>query len=118
MMKHHSLHLNIENLPIVFYTNILLFLLIYSFSGIDLWLLNPDCWDSDDSPPPLPKRTPESFLLATGAFALVTLLRCESSGVDLLAWSAEMDDFLKGRDVCDKKKANIIQGFVMFSVST
>ncbi|CAL1569588.1 unnamed protein product [Knipowitschia caucasica] len=24
-----------------------------------------NCWDSDDSPPPLPKRTPESFLLAT-----------------------------------------------------
>uniref|UniRef100_H3DMG3 protein-tyrosine-phosphatase n=1 Tax=Tetraodon nigroviridis TaxID=99883 RepID=H3DMG3_TETNG len=24
-----------------------------------------DCWDSDESPPPLPARTPESFLLAT-----------------------------------------------------
>ncbi|XP_037315529.2 tyrosine-protein phosphatase non-receptor type 12 isoform X2 [Pungitius pungitius] len=24
-----------------------------------------NCWDSDDSPPPLPARTPESFLLAT-----------------------------------------------------
>ncbi|KAG8005641.1 Tyrosine-protein phosphatase non-receptor type 12, partial [Nibea albiflora] len=34
-------------------------------------LFNPDCWDSDDSPPPLPARTPESFILATGAFALV-----------------------------------------------
>lgn len=30
-------------------------------------LLTPDCWDSDDSPPPLPERTPESFILATGA---------------------------------------------------
>ncbi|TKS90872.1 Tyrosine-protein phosphatase non-receptor type 12 [Collichthys lucidus] len=29
-------------------------------------LFNPDCWDSDDSPPPLPARTPESFILATG----------------------------------------------------
>lgn len=35
-------------------------------------LFNPDCWDSDGSPPPLPARTPESFILATGAFALVT----------------------------------------------
>lgn len=35
--------------------------------SFDLWPLNPDCWDSDDSPPPLPMRTPESFLLATGA---------------------------------------------------
>ncbi|CAG12148.1 unnamed protein product, partial [Tetraodon nigroviridis] len=25
-----------------------------------------NCWDSDESPPPLPARTPESFLLATG----------------------------------------------------
>nr|XP_043877368.1 tyrosine-protein phosphatase non-receptor type 12 isoform X3 [Solea senegalensis] len=24
-----------------------------------------NCWDSDDSPPPLPARTPESFILAT-----------------------------------------------------
>ncbi|XP_029968871.1 tyrosine-protein phosphatase non-receptor type 12 isoform X2 [Salarias fasciatus] len=24
-----------------------------------------NCWDSDDSPPPLPERTPESFILAT-----------------------------------------------------
>lgn len=30
-------------------------------------LFNPDCWDSDESPPPLPARTPESFILATGA---------------------------------------------------
>ncbi len=39
-------------------------------------LFNPDCWDSDDSPPPLPARTPESFILATGAFALVKIHRC------------------------------------------
>uniref|UniRef100_A0A672Y5T6 Tyrosine-protein phosphatase non-receptor type 12 n=1 Tax=Sphaeramia orbicularis TaxID=375764 RepID=A0A672Y5T6_9TELE len=26
-----------------------------------------NCWDSDDSPPPLPERTPESFILASGA---------------------------------------------------
>lgn len=45
-------------------------------------LFNPDCWDSDDSPPPLPERTPESFILATGAFALVKFHRCVPSGVD------------------------------------
>lgn len=33
-------------------------------------LFNPDCWDSDESPPPLPARTPESFILATGALVL------------------------------------------------
>uniref|UniRef100_A0A3B4FTT4 protein-tyrosine-phosphatase n=1 Tax=Pundamilia nyererei TaxID=303518 RepID=A0A3B4FTT4_9CICH len=41
-----------------------------------------NCWDSDDSPPPLPERTPESFILATGAFALVKFHRCVPSGVD------------------------------------
>lgn len=47
-------------------------------------LFNPDCWDSDDSPPPLPARTPESFILATGAFALVKFHRCVSRAVDSL----------------------------------
>nr|XP_019947853.1 PREDICTED: tyrosine-protein phosphatase non-receptor type 12-like isoform X2 [Paralichthys olivaceus] len=46
-----------------------------------------NCWDSDDSPPPLPARTPESFILATGAFALVTgeSQVCVPSSVDELA---------------------------------
>lgn len=61
-------------------------------------LFNPDCWDSDDSPPPLPARTPESFILATGAFVLVTsvfpvavellvYLLDTSSGVFFYGWS-------------------------------
>uniref|UniRef100_A0A672YE72 Tyrosine-protein phosphatase non-receptor type 12 n=1 Tax=Sphaeramia orbicularis TaxID=375764 RepID=A0A672YE72_9TELE len=29
--------------------------------------MSTNCWDSDDSPPPLPERTPESFILASGA---------------------------------------------------
>uniref|UniRef100_A0A7N6ACC7 protein-tyrosine-phosphatase n=1 Tax=Anabas testudineus TaxID=64144 RepID=A0A7N6ACC7_ANATE len=41
-----------------------------------------NCWDSDDSPPPLPERTPESFILATGAFALVNIHRCLCRAVD------------------------------------
>ncbi|XP_069012829.1 tyrosine-protein phosphatase non-receptor type 12 isoform X5 [Embiotoca jacksoni] len=31
-----------------------------------------NCWDSDDSPPPLPERTPESFILATDPLELKT----------------------------------------------
>lgn len=44
--------------------------------SFDLWPFNPDCWDSDDSPPPLPVRTPESFLLATGACSRQSLTGC------------------------------------------
>uniref|UniRef100_A0A672Y5T3 Tyrosine-protein phosphatase non-receptor type 12 n=1 Tax=Sphaeramia orbicularis TaxID=375764 RepID=A0A672Y5T3_9TELE len=42
--------------------------------------MSTNCWDSDDSPPPLPERTPESFILASGAFALVKVCRSEWSG--------------------------------------
>ncbi|KAM6896548.1 tyrosine-protein phosphatase non-receptor type 12 isoform 2-T2 [Lycodopsis pacificus] len=39
-----------------------------------------NCWDSDDSPPPLPVRTPESFLLATDPLAVKTSAAAEWSG--------------------------------------
>uniref|UniRef100_UPI0037E84E21 tyrosine-protein phosphatase non-receptor type 12 isoform X1 n=1 Tax=Semicossyphus pulcher TaxID=241346 RepID=UPI0037E84E21 len=39
-----------------------------------------NCWDSDDSPPPLPARTPESFILATDPLELKTTASAEWSG--------------------------------------
>ncbi|XP_031169437.1 tyrosine-protein phosphatase non-receptor type 12 isoform X1 [Sander lucioperca] len=39
-----------------------------------------NCWDSDDSPPPLPARTPESFLLATDPVEVKTSALAEWSG--------------------------------------
>lgn len=54
--------------------------------SFDLWPLNPDCWDSDDSPPPLPARTPESFILATGAFVLVVNPRCVPGAEEIYSW--------------------------------
>ncbi|XP_037616293.1 tyrosine-protein phosphatase non-receptor type 12 isoform X1 [Sebastes umbrosus] len=39
-----------------------------------------NCWDSDDSPPPLPARTPESFLLATDPLDGKTSASAEWSG--------------------------------------
>ncbi|XP_068587432.1 tyrosine-protein phosphatase non-receptor type 12 isoform X2 [Cebidichthys violaceus] len=39
-----------------------------------------NCWDSDDSPPPLPVRTPESFLLATDPLEVKTSASAEWSG--------------------------------------
>ncbi|KAM9327773.1 tyrosine-protein phosphatase non-receptor type 12-like isoform 2-T2 [Pholidichthys leucotaenia] len=39
----------------------------------------PNCWDSDDSPPPLPERTPESFILATDPLEGRTLASAEWS---------------------------------------
>ncbi|KAF7229141.1 tyrosine-protein phosphatase non-receptor type 12 isoform X2 [Nothobranchius furzeri] len=45
-----------------------------------------NCWDSDDSPPPLPERTPESFVLATDPVEVKTSASAE--------WSSQKD--------CDK----------------
>ncbi|XP_076578032.1 tyrosine-protein phosphatase non-receptor type 12 isoform X1 [Chaetodon auriga] len=39
-----------------------------------------NCWDSDDSPPPLPARTPESFILATDPLEMKTSASAEWSG--------------------------------------
>ncbi|XP_026182378.1 tyrosine-protein phosphatase non-receptor type 12 isoform X2 [Mastacembelus armatus] len=39
-----------------------------------------NCWDSDDSPPPLPERTPESFILATDPSEVRTSASAEWSG--------------------------------------
>ncbi|XP_026218741.1 tyrosine-protein phosphatase non-receptor type 12 isoform X2 [Anabas testudineus] len=39
-----------------------------------------NCWDSDDSPPPLPERTPESFILATDPLEVKTSTSAEWSG--------------------------------------
>ncbi|XP_070710082.1 tyrosine-protein phosphatase non-receptor type 12 isoform X2 [Pempheris klunzingeri] len=39
-----------------------------------------NCWDSDDSPPPLPARTPESFILATDPLEARTSASAEWSG--------------------------------------
>uniref|UniRef100_UPI003AAE4E65 tyrosine-protein phosphatase non-receptor type 12 isoform X2 n=1 Tax=Centroberyx gerrardi TaxID=166262 RepID=UPI003AAE4E65 len=39
-----------------------------------------NCWDSDDSPPPLPARTPESFILATDPLEVKTSASAEWSG--------------------------------------
>ncbi|XP_071357980.1 tyrosine-protein phosphatase non-receptor type 12 isoform X3 [Trachinotus anak] len=39
-----------------------------------------NCWDSDDSPPPLPARTPESFILATDPLEVRTSASAEWSG--------------------------------------
>ncbi|XP_014848075.1 PREDICTED: tyrosine-protein phosphatase non-receptor type 12 isoform X2 [Poecilia mexicana] len=38
-----------------------------------------NCWDSDDSPPPLPERTPESFILATDPLEVKTSALAEWS---------------------------------------
>ncbi|KAM3587470.1 uncharacterized protein V6R79_006338 [Siganus canaliculatus] len=38
-----------------------------------------NCWDSDDSPPPLPARTPESFILATDPEEMKTSASAEWS---------------------------------------
>ncbi|KAF7662041.1 hypothetical protein LDENG_00247260 [Lucifuga dentata] len=38
-----------------------------------------NCWDSDDSPPPLPERTPESFILATDPLEVKTSASAEWS---------------------------------------
>ncbi|XP_072233149.1 tyrosine-protein phosphatase non-receptor type 12 isoform X1 [Leuresthes tenuis] len=38
-----------------------------------------NCWDSDDSPPPLPERTPESFILATDPLEVRTSASAEWS---------------------------------------
>nr|XP_046234708.1 tyrosine-protein phosphatase non-receptor type 12 isoform X2 [Scatophagus argus] len=38
-----------------------------------------NCWDSDDSPPPLPARTPESFILATDPLEMKTSASAEWS---------------------------------------
>ncbi|XP_035802254.1 tyrosine-protein phosphatase non-receptor type 12 isoform X2 [Amphiprion ocellaris] len=38
-----------------------------------------NCWDSDDSPPPLPERTPESFILATDPLDMKTSASAEWS---------------------------------------
>ncbi|XP_029350778.1 tyrosine-protein phosphatase non-receptor type 12 isoform X2 [Echeneis naucrates] len=40
-----------------------------------------NCWDSDDSPPPLPARTPESFILATDPLEVRTSASAEWSGL-------------------------------------
>ncbi|XP_063356741.1 tyrosine-protein phosphatase non-receptor type 12 isoform X2 [Pelmatolapia mariae] len=42
-----------------------------------------NCWDSDDSPPPLPERTPESFILATDPLEAKTSASAE--------WSSHKD---------------------------
>ncbi|XP_034434220.1 tyrosine-protein phosphatase non-receptor type 12 isoform X3 [Hippoglossus hippoglossus] len=39
-----------------------------------------NCWDSDDSPPPLPARTPESFILATDPLDVRTSASAEWRG--------------------------------------
>ncbi|XP_028285472.1 tyrosine-protein phosphatase non-receptor type 12 isoform X2 [Parambassis ranga] len=39
-----------------------------------------NCWDIDDSPPPLPERTPESFILATDPLEVRTSASAEWSG--------------------------------------
>ncbi|KAM9704932.1 tyrosine-protein phosphatase non-receptor type 12-like isoform 2-T2 [Menidia menidia] len=52
-----------------------------------------NCWDSDDSPPPLPERTPESFILATDPLDLRT------SG------SAEWSSLQKDESDCVKTSA-------------
>ncbi|XP_030004637.1 tyrosine-protein phosphatase non-receptor type 12 isoform X2 [Sphaeramia orbicularis] len=39
-----------------------------------------NCWDSDDSPPPLPERTPESFILASDPLEMRTSASAEWSG--------------------------------------
>ncbi|XP_029681465.1 tyrosine-protein phosphatase non-receptor type 12 isoform X2 [Takifugu rubripes] len=38
-----------------------------------------NCWDSDESPPPLPARTPESFILATDPVDMKTMASTEWS---------------------------------------
>ncbi|GLD48470.1 tyrosine-protein phosphatase non-receptor type 12 isoform X2 [Lates japonicus] len=40
-----------------------------------------NCWDSDDSPPPLPARTPESFILATDPLEVRTSASAEWTGL-------------------------------------
>ncbi|KAM4615437.1 tyrosine-protein phosphatase non-receptor type 12-like [Polymixia lowei] len=40
-----------------------------------------NCWDNDDSPPPLPERTPESFILATDPLEVKTSSSAEWSSL-------------------------------------
>ncbi|XP_047245821.1 tyrosine-protein phosphatase non-receptor type 12 isoform X2 [Girardinichthys multiradiatus] len=47
-----------------------------------------NCWDSDDSPPPLPERTPESFMLATDPLEVRTSASAE--------WSCSQKDVSDG----------------------
>ncbi|XP_019119611.1 tyrosine-protein phosphatase non-receptor type 12 isoform X1 [Larimichthys crocea] len=42
-----------------------------------------NCWDSDDSPPPLPARTPESFILATDPLEMKTSAEWNASHKDV-----------------------------------
>ncbi|XP_044041364.1 tyrosine-protein phosphatase non-receptor type 12 isoform X2 [Siniperca chuatsi] len=49
-------------------------------SSLSPSLNTANCWDSDDSPPPLPARTPESFILATDPLEVKTSTSAECSG--------------------------------------
>ncbi|XP_067346759.1 tyrosine-protein phosphatase non-receptor type 12 isoform X4 [Channa argus] len=52
-----------------------------SIAGQSSTASTANCWDSDDSPPPLPERTPESFILATDPSEISTSAAAEWSGL-------------------------------------
>uniref|UniRef100_A0A8D2ZDH8 protein-tyrosine-phosphatase n=1 Tax=Scophthalmus maximus TaxID=52904 RepID=A0A8D2ZDH8_SCOMX len=59
-----------------------------------------NCWDSDDSPPPLPARTPESFILATDPLEVRT-----SSSADWSGSHTDMSDRVKKTSPTDPASA-------------
>ncbi|XP_058481198.1 tyrosine-protein phosphatase non-receptor type 12 isoform X1 [Solea solea] len=67
-----------------------------------------NCWDSDDSPPPLPARTPESFILATDPQEVRTLASAEWSGLhtdvsDRVKKTSPVDPASAGTTAADSK---------------
>ncbi|XP_071357979.1 tyrosine-protein phosphatase non-receptor type 12 isoform X2 [Trachinotus anak] len=64
-----------------------------------------NCWDSDDSPPPLPARTPESFILATDPLEVRTSASAEWSGshTDCIKKTSPADPASAGTTATDSK---------------
>ncbi|XP_076009526.1 tyrosine-protein phosphatase non-receptor type 12 isoform X2 [Genypterus blacodes] len=64
-----------------------------------------NCWDSDDSPPPLPERTPESFILATDPLELKTSASAEwsSSHKACISKTSQSDPASAGTTATDRK---------------
>ncbi|XP_047431595.1 tyrosine-protein phosphatase non-receptor type 12 isoform X2 [Mugil cephalus] len=64
-----------------------------------------NCWDSDDSPPPLPERTPESFILATDPLELKTSAPSEWTGSpqDCVKKTSPVDPASAGTTATDSK---------------
>uniref|UniRef100_A0A3Q3QXU1 protein-tyrosine-phosphatase n=1 Tax=Monopterus albus TaxID=43700 RepID=A0A3Q3QXU1_MONAL len=64
-----------------------------------------NCWDSDDSPPPLPERTPESFVLATDPLEVRTSASAEWSGShkDCVKKTSPADPASAGTTATDSK---------------